>query len=107
MTMATEYYDRLLAAHYIWMLGGDIATIAKDQARLLIELDPVSRRQRPASHQLSRMADRPVPRGGPRRPARNHHAQRPPCHHRRQTREGPAVITTRVARSANDVPKKE
>lgn len=38
MTMATEHYDRLLAAHYTWMLGGDIAAVAKDQARLLSEL---------------------------------------------------------------------
>jgi SAM-dependent methyltransferase len=38
MTMATEHYDRLLAAHYTWMLGGDIAAIAKDQARLLSQL---------------------------------------------------------------------
>lgn len=38
MTLATEHYDRLLAAHYTWMLGGDIATVAKDQAHLLSEL---------------------------------------------------------------------
>lgn len=38
MTMAAEHYDRLLAAHYTWMLGGDIAAVAKDQARLLREL---------------------------------------------------------------------
>lgn len=38
MTMATEHYDRLLAAHYTWMLGGDIAAAAKDQAHLLTEL---------------------------------------------------------------------
>lgn len=36
--MATEHYERLLAAHYTWMLGGDIAAVAKDQARLLTEL---------------------------------------------------------------------
>src|SRR5215472_3420406 len=38
MSMAAEHYDRLLAAHYTWMLGGDIAAVAKDQATLLREL---------------------------------------------------------------------
>ena len=36
--MAAEHYDHLLAAHYTWMLGGDIAAVAKDQARLLSDL---------------------------------------------------------------------
>ena len=38
MTSATEHYDRLLAAHYTWMLGGDIVAVAREQARLLREL---------------------------------------------------------------------
>ncbi|MDQ8706175.1 class I SAM-dependent methyltransferase [Streptomyces sp. LHD-70] len=37
-TTASAHYDRLLAAHYTWMLGGDIATLAAQQARLLDEL---------------------------------------------------------------------
>ncbi|MBX7553250.1 class I SAM-dependent methyltransferase [Streptomyces sp. NPDC004232] len=39
MTTASDHYDRLLAAHYTWMLGGDVAVVARDQARLLNDLD--------------------------------------------------------------------
>lgn len=39
MTTASGHYDRLLAAHYTWMLGGDVTVVAKDQARLLNDLD--------------------------------------------------------------------
>ncbi|MEU4360152.1 class I SAM-dependent methyltransferase [Streptomyces virginiae] len=35
MTTAPEHYDRLLAAHYTWMLGSDIHAFARDQAELL------------------------------------------------------------------------
>lgn len=38
MTTASEHYDRLLAAHYTWMLGGDVTAAAKDQVRLLNDL---------------------------------------------------------------------
>ncbi|GAA2411668.1 class I SAM-dependent methyltransferase [Streptomyces glaucosporus] len=35
---AAEHYDRLLAEHYTWMLGGDIPSLAADQERLLRDL---------------------------------------------------------------------
>lgn len=35
MTTAIGHYARLLAEHYTWMLGGDIAAVAEGQARLL------------------------------------------------------------------------
>lgn len=35
MTTPSEHYDRLLAAHYTWMLGSDIQANARDQAELL------------------------------------------------------------------------
>ncbi|OSP41737.1 SAM-dependent methyltransferase [Streptomyces sp. 13-12-16] len=35
MTTASDHYDRLLAEHYTWMLGGDIAALASEQARSL------------------------------------------------------------------------
>ncbi|MET9465964.1 class I SAM-dependent methyltransferase [Streptomyces sp. NPDC006544] len=38
MTTASEHYDRLLAAHYTWMLGSDIHAVARDQAELLRDL---------------------------------------------------------------------
>lgn len=38
MTAASDHYDRLLAAHYTWMLGGDVASAAGEQARLLRDL---------------------------------------------------------------------
>ncbi|MBP2586718.1 SAM-dependent methyltransferase [Streptomyces sp. PvR006] len=38
MTTARAHYDRLLATHYTWMLGGDIHAVARDQAALLQEL---------------------------------------------------------------------
>lgn len=38
MTTAAGHYDRLLAQHYTWMLGGDISALATDQARLLENL---------------------------------------------------------------------
>jgi predicted RNA methylase len=38
MTAAADHYDRLLAAHYTWMLGGDITALATDQAHLLSDL---------------------------------------------------------------------
>lgn len=38
MTSASDHYDRLLAAHYTWMLGGDVIAAADGQARLLGEL---------------------------------------------------------------------
>ncbi|MFP3990589.1 class I SAM-dependent methyltransferase [Streptomyces sp. E11-3] len=37
-TAAADHYDRLLAAHYTWMLGGDIPALATAQARLLRDL---------------------------------------------------------------------
>ncbi|MER6381311.1 class I SAM-dependent methyltransferase [Streptomyces sp. NPDC001250] len=38
MTTAIGHYARLLAEHYTWMPGGDIAAVAEDQTRLLSEL---------------------------------------------------------------------
>ncbi|MFE0451701.1 class I SAM-dependent methyltransferase [Streptomyces sp. NPDC058914] len=35
MTTAADHYDRLLAEHYTWMLGGDIEAVATAQAELL------------------------------------------------------------------------
>ncbi|NUS17105.1 MAG: class I SAM-dependent methyltransferase [Streptomyces sp.] len=35
MTTATDHYERLLAEHYTWMLGGDIEAAAAAQAELL------------------------------------------------------------------------
>ncbi|CAL9455246.1 hypothetical protein SUDANB15_02508 [Streptomyces sp. enrichment culture] len=35
MTTASDHYDRLLAEHYTWMLGGDLAALASEQARSL------------------------------------------------------------------------
>lgn len=37
-TSASDHYDRLLAAHYSWMAGGDIAAVADGQERLLSQL---------------------------------------------------------------------
>ncbi|MGC0419870.1 class I SAM-dependent methyltransferase [Embleya sp. AB8] len=36
---ATEHYERILAANYTWMLGGDLAPVAAGQAELLAGLD--------------------------------------------------------------------
>ncbi|MGH9183336.1 MAG: class I SAM-dependent methyltransferase [Acidimicrobiales bacterium] len=38
MTLATDHYDRLLAEHYTWMLGGDLPALAAEQAELLTSL---------------------------------------------------------------------
>lgn len=38
-TTASDHYDRLLAAHYSWMAGGDIIAVADGQERLLRQLD--------------------------------------------------------------------
>lgn len=38
MTLAAEHYDRLLARNYTWMLGGDLAALAVDQAEFLSDL---------------------------------------------------------------------
>ncbi|CAM5671339.1 hypothetical protein SAVIM338S_07038 [Streptomyces avidinii] len=38
ITTPAEHYDRLLAAHYTWMLGGDIHANAADQGELLRRL---------------------------------------------------------------------
>ncbi|TDD84554.1 class I SAM-dependent methyltransferase [Saccharopolyspora karakumensis] len=38
MTAAIDHYDRLLAAHYTWMLGGDIEALATAQTELLRDL---------------------------------------------------------------------
>jgi hypothetical protein len=35
---AVGHYDRLLAEHYTWMLGGDVHEVADRQAALLAEL---------------------------------------------------------------------
>ncbi|WP_411076469.1 class I SAM-dependent methyltransferase [Streptomyces sp. cmx-4-7] len=35
MTTAHEHYDRMLAAHYTWMLGSDIHAVVREQAELL------------------------------------------------------------------------
>ncbi|MGV9563837.1 class I SAM-dependent methyltransferase [Streptomyces sp. NPDC003480] len=35
---AVDHYDRLLAEHYTWMLGGDVHEVADRQAALLAEL---------------------------------------------------------------------
>jgi SAM-dependent methyltransferase len=35
MSLAADHYDRLLARHYTWMLGGDLAGLAAEQADLL------------------------------------------------------------------------
>lgn len=35
MTQAADHYDRLLARNYTWMLGGDLAALAAEQADLL------------------------------------------------------------------------
>ncbi|WP_225839567.1 class I SAM-dependent methyltransferase [Streptomyces sp. NK08204] len=37
MTTAAEHYERLLAEHYTWMLGGDIEAAASGQAALLAD----------------------------------------------------------------------
>ncbi|MBI0300136.1 class I SAM-dependent methyltransferase [Streptomyces sp. PRKS01-29] len=37
-TSAEVHYERLLAAHYTWMTGGDLRSAAEDQAALLREL---------------------------------------------------------------------
>ncbi|MBV2156746.1 bifunctional 2-polyprenyl-6-hydroxyphenol methylase/3-demethylubiquinol 3-O-methyltransferase UbiG [Kitasatospora sp. SUK 42] len=41
MSTAPEHYDRLLAAHYTWMLGGDVPALAQAQAELLAGLGVV------------------------------------------------------------------
>jgi SAM-dependent methyltransferase len=38
MSATADHYDRLLAQHYTWMLGGDLATLAAEQASLLRSL---------------------------------------------------------------------
>ncbi|MDT0344406.1 class I SAM-dependent methyltransferase [Streptomyces litchfieldiae] len=38
MPTAVDHYDQLLAAHYTWMLGGDIAELAAGQTALLRDL---------------------------------------------------------------------
>ncbi|MFC4374980.1 class I SAM-dependent methyltransferase [Nocardia halotolerans] len=38
MSTATEHYDRFLAEHYTWMLGGDIGTVVTAQLDLLRRL---------------------------------------------------------------------
>ncbi|WP_309054252.1 class I SAM-dependent methyltransferase [Streptomyces sp.] len=35
MSTATDHYDRLLAEHYTWMLGGDVESVAAAQCELL------------------------------------------------------------------------
>jgi cyclopropane fatty-acyl-phospholipid synthase-like methyltransferase len=35
MSKVGEHYDRLLAEHYVWMLGGDLAAVADGQAKCL------------------------------------------------------------------------
>ncbi|WP_033216624.1 class I SAM-dependent methyltransferase [Kitasatospora phosalacinea] len=40
---AAEHYERLLAAHYTWMLGGDIRPVAQTQAELLERLGVLPR----------------------------------------------------------------
>lgn len=35
MTLAADHYDRLLARHYTWMLGGDLAALADEQTEFL------------------------------------------------------------------------
>ncbi|MEU4327308.1 class I SAM-dependent methyltransferase [Nonomuraea dietziae] len=42
MTEAADHYDRLLARHYTWMLGGDLAALAAEQADLLRSVGVVS-----------------------------------------------------------------
>jgi glutamate dehydrogenase/leucine dehydrogenase/SAM-dependent methyltransferase len=37
-TTSVDHYDRLLAEHYTWMLGGDVHEVAARQAALLAEL---------------------------------------------------------------------
>ncbi|MEW1655087.1 methyltransferase domain-containing protein [Streptomyces sp. NPDC093707] len=39
MTAAAQHYARLLAAHYTWMLGGDLQAAASGQLALLRDLD--------------------------------------------------------------------
>ncbi|MEV5884905.1 class I SAM-dependent methyltransferase [Streptomyces sp. NPDC052020] len=46
---ATDHYDRLLAEHYTWMLGGDIETAAAAQAELLRGLGLVPRPEEEAA----------------------------------------------------------
>jgi SAM-dependent methyltransferase len=38
MTLAADHYDRLLASHYTWMLGGDLAARTAEEARVLHDL---------------------------------------------------------------------
>ncbi|MFD3747361.1 class I SAM-dependent methyltransferase [Nocardia sp. NPDC058633] len=45
MSTATEHYDRFLAEHYVWMLGGDIGTVVADQLELFRRLGLDTRRQ--------------------------------------------------------------
>jgi SAM-dependent methyltransferase len=35
MTLAADHYDRMLAPYYTWMLGGDLAGLVAEQAKLL------------------------------------------------------------------------
>ncbi|UED87131.1 class I SAM-dependent methyltransferase [Streptomyces profundus] len=38
MTPAVDHYDRLLAEHYTWMLGGDVPGLVPTQRELLVDL---------------------------------------------------------------------
>ncbi|MEU3328456.1 class I SAM-dependent methyltransferase [Streptomyces albus] len=38
VSTAVEHYDRLLAEHYTWMIGGDVGQLAERQAGLFTEL---------------------------------------------------------------------
>ncbi|MGP4110304.1 class I SAM-dependent methyltransferase [Streptomyces sp. 4N509B] len=38
VTSAVDHYDRLLAEHYTWMLGGDLAALAERQRAFLADL---------------------------------------------------------------------
>lgn len=49
MTAAADHYDRLLAEHYTWMLGGDIDTVAAAQAELLQGLGLAARPEEEAA----------------------------------------------------------
>jgi hypothetical protein len=53
LTLVIDHYDRLLAQHYTWMLGGDLAALAAEQATL-----PHRRHLDPAGRQLPQAAPR-------------------------------------------------
>jgi SAM-dependent methyltransferase len=52
VTTAPDHYDRLLAEHYTWMLGGDVPALAATQREFLAELDVTPGRAGPLAVDL-------------------------------------------------------